>query len=166
MTKNATGKQPFTRDEAMVSRFAERFAAVMMEAGIPRMPARVLATLLATDSGSLTAAELSSRLQVSPAAISGAVRYLIQFDLVSRERKPGSRRDSFRLFSNLWYEAITRQERVLTRWADSAREGAEVLGIDTPAGARMSETREFFDFLYRETPAFMEQWRTYRDRTV
>ena len=49
------------------------------------MPARVFAALLASDSGRLTSAELSALLKVSPAAVSGAVRYLAQVNLVSRE---------------------------------------------------------------------------------
>jgi DNA-binding transcriptional regulator GbsR (MarR family) len=56
------------------ARFIERFASVMEESGIPRMPARVFAALLATDSGRLTSSELAELLQVSPAAVSGAVR--------------------------------------------------------------------------------------------
>ena len=43
-----------------------------------RMPARVFAALLASDDGALTSAELGEQLQVSPAAVSGAVRYLAQ----------------------------------------------------------------------------------------
>jgi DNA-binding transcriptional regulator GbsR (MarR family) len=66
------------RDDAAVGRFVERFAAILEDSGVPRMPARVFVGLLATDSGSLTAAELAERLQASPAAISGAVRYLAQ----------------------------------------------------------------------------------------
>ena len=42
--------------------------------GFPRMPSRVLITLMAADEEALTAAELAGRLGVSPAAISGAVR--------------------------------------------------------------------------------------------
>jgi ABC-2 type transport system ATP-binding protein len=71
------------RDEAAVRRFIEGFAAALADGGVPRMPARVFAALLATDSGRLTAAELGERLQVSPAAISGAVRYLTQVALVA-----------------------------------------------------------------------------------
>ena len=81
-------------NDLSVARFIERFAAVLEESGVPRMPARVFVALLAEDSGSLTAAQLAQRLQVSPAAISGAVRYLTQVSLVGREREPGSRPNS------------------------------------------------------------------------
>ena len=87
------------------SRFIEDFASALIEMGVPRMPARVFAALLTTDSGRLTAAELAARLQVSPAAVSGAVRYLIQVGMVRRESEPGSRRHYYRAPNNVWDEA-------------------------------------------------------------
>jgi DNA-binding transcriptional regulator GbsR (MarR family) len=105
---------------------------------MPRIASRVFVALLATDSGRLTAAELSERLQASPAAISGAVRYLIQINLASREREPGSRRDHYRVHDDVWYEAFASRDQELSRWAASLRDGAEVLGADTPAGARLA----------------------------
>jgi predicted transcriptional regulator len=150
------------RDDEAVARFVERFAVTLEQSGVPRMPARVFVTLLAADSGALTAAELAERLQVSPAAISGAVRYLIQVDLITRERDPGSRRDRYRVFDDAWYEATVRRERLLMRWEDNAREGVAALGPDTPAGARMVETVAFFEFLRREMAALQERWRQER----
>jgi DNA-binding transcriptional regulator GbsR (MarR family) len=150
------------RDEAAVRRFIEGFAAALADGGVPRMPARVFAALLATDSGRLTAAELAERLEVSPAAISGAVRYLTQVALVSREREPGSRRDSYRVLNDLWYEAVLRREPLLARWERSMREGVRALGADTPAGARMAESTAFFEFLQEELPALLERWRARR----
>ena len=83
------------RDPEVVSRFVEHFAAQLVEAGLPRMPARVFVALLASDAGVLTSVELGEQLRISPAAVSGAVRYLSQVRMVSREREPGSRsRDS------------------------------------------------------------------------
>ncbi len=49
-----------------VARFIERFAGVLVEGGVPRMPARVFGALLCSDSGRMTAAELAEALQVSP----------------------------------------------------------------------------------------------------
>ena len=81
------------------------------EGGVPRMPARVFAALLATDSGRLTAAELAEQLQISPAAVSGAVRYLIRSASSAASASPGSRRDVYRLHDDLWYEAIVAARR-------------------------------------------------------
>jgi DNA-binding transcriptional regulator GbsR (MarR family) len=145
-----------------VARFVERFGSVLEEGGMPRMPARVFSALLATDSGRLTAAALSEQLQISPAAVSGAVRYLIQVSLVGREREPGSRRDVYRLHNDLWYEAVVSREPLLTRWERAVVEGVEAVGPDTPAGHRLSDTAEFFTFLQSEMPAMLARWRAQR----
>ncbi len=149
--------------DAAVARFVERFAAILQDSGVPPMPARVFVALLSTDSGSLTAAQLAERLQASPAAISGAVRYLVQVSLIGREREPGSRRDRYRVWDDAWYEATLRREHLLARWEESAREGIEVLGAGTPAGQRMAESQAFFAFLRREMPAVLERWREEHD---
>lgn len=143
-----------------VSGFVERFAAVLVESGVPRMPARVFAALLADDAGRMTAAGLAERLQVSPAAISGAIRYLTQTGLVSREREPGSRRDVYRLHDDEWYEAIVRREPLLPRWERALRDGVAAVGADTPAGRRLTESAAFFAFLQEELPAMLERWRS------
>jgi DNA-binding transcriptional regulator GbsR (MarR family) len=147
------------RDPEAVQRFIERFASVLVEAGVPRMPARVFVALLATDSGRLTAAELAEILRVSPAAVSGAVRYLTQVNLVSREREPGSRRDQYHVYDDAWYEAVVRRERMMDRWTASMREGVDVLGRDTPAGARLAESVDFFEFVQEELPDLLDRWR-------
>ena len=91
------------------------------------MPARVFASLLATDSGRLTAAELAGLLHVSAAAVSGAVSYLVQVNLASREAEPGSRREHYRVHSETWYEALARKDQVLDRCERSLREGIDVV---------------------------------------
>ena len=152
----------FTNWTQARSGFVERFASVLTESGFPRMPARVFAALLATDSGRLTVAELVQTLHVSPAAISGAVRYLAQVNLASREVEPGSRRERYRVQSEVWYEAMARKDQVLERCERSLREGIEVIGRETPAGARIAETLEFFEFMQTELPAMLERWRTHK----
>ena len=151
-----------TREPRAVDRFIEAFAAAFTDAGVPRMPSRVFAAILASDAGRLTAAELAERLQVSPAAISGAVRYLTQVDLIVRAREPGSRRDVYAVRDDAWYEAIVRRERLLDLWARAAREGIDALGAETPAGERLAETLAFFEFLKAEMPAMLERWRASR----
>ncbi|KOV60287.1 GbsR/MarR family transcriptional regulator [Streptomyces sp. MMG1121] len=151
------------RDPESVSRFVEHFAAQLVEAGMPRMPSRVFGALLASDAGTLTSAELGEQLKISPAAVSGAVRYLAQVHLVSREREPGSRRERYRVHSDQWYEALTNREAIIKRWEEALREGVASLGADTPAGRRLGETLDFFEFVEKEVVEVMERWRVYRD---
>ncbi|MEU3793691.1 MarR family transcriptional regulator [Streptomyces fructofermentans] len=153
------------RDSRAVSKFVEGFAAQLVEAGMQRMAARVFAALLASDSGAMTSAELGEQLRVSPAAVSGAVRYLAQVHMVSREREPGSRRERYRVHSDQWYEAVTSRDAVLKRWEQSLREGVDSLGAGTPAGERLAETLAFFEYLDGELVQLMARWREHRDRT-
>ncbi|MEV0320853.1 GbsR/MarR family transcriptional regulator [Streptomyces sp. NPDC050658] len=151
------------RDAEALSRFVEKFAAQLVEAGMPRMPSRIFAALLASDSGALTSAELAEQLRISPAAVSGGVRYLSQQHMVAREREPGSRRDIFRVHSNQWYEALGSRDVVLKRWENALRDGVMSLGPDTPAGQRLSETLAFFEFVQTELSGMMERWRVHRE---
>lgn len=147
------------RSDEAASLFTERFAAVLVEAGIPRMPARVFAALLATDAGRLTAAELAGVLQASPAAVSGGVRYLTQVGMVSREGEPGSRRHYYRVPDHVWDEVIGDRDRILSRWMTVMREGIELLGADSRAGARLAESVQYFEFLSAEMPQILARWR-------
>ena len=146
------------RDEEAIRRFIERFALNLAEAGMARMPARVFAAVLVAADGRQTAAELAELLQVSSAAISGAVRYLLQLRLVSREREPGERVDHYRVSSDTWYEAVTRRDQMVARWEQDLQEGIKAVGSDTPAGARLEETRAFFAFLRDELAQVMAKW--------
>src|SRR4029450_8047753 len=79
------------RDDEAVRRVIERFALDLADAGMPRMPARVFAAILSAEDGRCTAAELAQLLGVSPAAVSGAGRYLLQVRICRGEREPGAR---------------------------------------------------------------------------
>ena len=150
------------RDDEAVSRFVERFAADLVEAGMQRMAARVFAALLASDAGALTSAELAEQLQISPAAVSGAMRYLAQVDWSrgSANRAPGA-------------SATGVHSDRLVRDADQPRPGAHPLGVHPagrradlgpghPGGQRASETAEFFEFMQHELRTMLERWRAHQ----
>ena len=142
--------------------YIERFAAVLVAAGFPAMPARVFVALLVTDSGRLTAAELAGMLRISPAAVSGAVRYLIQVGLVHKERVPGSRRDYYRTPGNMWDDLLRMRDQVMSRWTALAREGIDLVGPDTPAGERLTEQAAFLEFVTKELSEVLARWEQYR----
>jgi DNA-binding transcriptional regulator GbsR (MarR family) len=149
-------------DPVAIARFIERFASVLVEAGIPRMPARVFSALLATDSGRLTAAELSEQLKASAAAVSGGVRYLIGVGMVSREGEPGSRRHHYRVPDHVWDEVITGRDRLMARWTAVLREGVALVGPDTPAGARLADSVQYFEFVSAELPRVLARWQEHK----
>jgi hypothetical protein len=151
-----------TAQDQQLLRFVERFALVLTETGLPRMTARVFAYVLADDADRYTAAELASGLGVSLAAISGAVRHLVQLGYLARERLPGDRTDTYRIYDNdVWGSIILQQDQVLARYQEVAAEGAQVLG-DTPGSRRLRDTKEFFAFLRAEQPRIMERWHAHR----
>lgn len=145
-----------------VDRFVERFALLLVESGIPRMPARVFGALLVAEEGKRTAGELAASLRVSPAAISGAVRYLAQVGLAVRARDPGERRDHYEVSDDLWYEVYANRDKQFELWSTLMGDGATVLGLDSKAGARLDQSRKFFEFLREEMPNMMERWRDYQ----
>ena len=157
----ASGAGP-ARDAAAVRQFIQRFASLLADSGMPRMPARIFVALLTADTSSLTADELAGLLQVSPAAVSGGVRYLVQVGLVSRETEAGSRRHVYRMPENVWHEVLRVRDRIMMRWADTMRDGADVLGAGTPAGERLAESAMYFDFVSKELPALLDRWEEYK----
>jgi DNA-binding transcriptional regulator GbsR (MarR family) len=142
--------------------YVERFAAVLVAAGFPAMPARVFVALLIAESGRLSAADLARSLRISPAAVSGAVRYLIGVGLVHKERVPGSRRDYYRMPGNMWDDLLRMRGQVMNRWAALVREGIGLAGPDTAAGARMAEQAAFLEFATREMSDLLTRWEKYR----
>jgi DNA-binding transcriptional regulator GbsR (MarR family) len=152
-----------TEHDEAVLRFIERFSAIFAESGVPKMAARVFVALISSPQGRLTSAELADLLKISPAAVSGAVRYLVQVDLIARDREPGSRREVYRVFDDLWYETIFRRDQMLLRWRSALDEGVAALGEHTTGGRRLAEMRAFFEFFHEELPSLMDRWHTYRN---
>jgi DNA-binding transcriptional regulator GbsR (MarR family) len=149
-------------DEALL-RAVERFAQAMEMSGMPRMAARVFAYVLAEDSDRYTAAELAQGLRVSPAAISGAVRYLVDARLLFREREPGMRSDLYRVYDDdVWSSIMGAQTAVFEQYLRGVEEAIALVGMESPGGHRLVETREFFAFMQRETEEMMKRWRDLR----
>ncbi|WP_238352863.1 GbsR/MarR family transcriptional regulator [Kribbella solani] len=121
------------------------------------MTARVFVALFISEGGSLTAGELMHHLQVSPATISHAIRWLEQRELVSRERE--ARRVRYIVDIDAWYQAWTVSARSMVRWADTTRQGADIFGADTPTGDRLHLTSQFLEHLSQDMLRAAEHWR-------
>ncbi|HEX7746378.1 MAG TPA: helix-turn-helix domain-containing protein [Micromonosporaceae bacterium] len=147
------------RDDAAVRQFIEHMAMTFAGLGFPRMAARVLFVIMCADEEALTAAQIAERLDISPAAVSGAVRYLLQIQMLRREPVPGSRRDRYRLPSDAWYEVSALKGTLLKVFSEIAGEGVEALGGPaTGAGARVAQMRDYFEFVHNEMPTLLDRW--------
>jgi DNA-binding transcriptional regulator GbsR (MarR family) len=162
MTASDPSRDTPARDDERISAWIEEFAGFMVLSGIPRMPARVLVCLMSENDGALTSAELSERLQISPAAVSGAVRYLTTVHMVSRTHRPGSRREVYQVGRDVIYRAAVGQMPMMARWEDMLRDGAKSLGSETEAGQRLAESADFIHFITQEFGGLMERWEAYR----
>jgi DNA-binding transcriptional regulator GbsR (MarR family) len=144
-------------------RAVDRFAQTLELSGMPRMAARVFAYVLAEDSDRYTATQLAEGLQVSPAAVSGALRYLLDTRLLFREREPGNRSDLFRVYDeDVWRAIISARIPLIEHFVTALEPAIEMLAPGSPGRRRMEETREFFRFTIRETTDMLERWSAYR----
>ena len=150
--------EPPSRDPIAVRAFIERFTTQLCQAGFPRTPARIFVALLTSDASRMNAAELGDLLQMSAASVSGGVRYLLQVGLVTAEGEPGTRRLHYRMSTAIWQDVVRLRDRQFTAWAAELRQGAEVLGRASPAGARLTETVRYFEFISREMAGLLARW--------
>lgn len=147
------------RDDRAVAAYVERLGDALTDAGMPRLASRVFAQILADDDGRMTAAELTEALEVSPAAISGAVRYLTHTMLIGKERERGTRRDVYVVQDHGWHTAMLSRDRVLDQMEASIRSGVDAVGgLDTPAGRRLQLSVEFLHFVLEHQVALREGW--------
>ena len=144
---------------------AEQAAAMMTAAGMPRMPARVMMALVASPDSGYSAADLADRLGVSPAAVSGAVRYLQSIHMIQRLPRHGDRRDRYEIIDDGWHVVLTANMPLYERLADFVDRVADE-NADAPASVRRArDMSEFFRFLARRMPQLLEEWDAERGAT-
>ena len=144
-------------------RFVERLGSTLTDAGMPRLPARVFAALLADEDGRMTSSELAGLLEVSPASVSGAVRYLAQVQLIHRERERGSRRDVYVVSEDAWHDAIINSRQAYAPILAVIADGVGVVGGPTTVpGARLALSVDFLRFLTAEMAGVEQRWEEHR----
>ena len=137
----------------------EHLGGALADAGLARLPARVFAALLASEDGRMTAAELAELLDVSPAGVSGAVRYLTQVRMIRRERERGSRRDVYVVMDDAWHDAMINARQVYGPLRAALVDGVGAVGGErTAAGRRLALSAEFLDFLSPELEEVARRW--------
>lgn len=141
---------------------AEQAAAMLTAAGMPRMPARVMMALVAAPDGGYTAAQLAERLGVSPAAVSGAVRYLQGLHVIQRRSRPGERRDRYAFVHDPFYRSIVGNLPVYERLSDYIDDIAGEHADEPDAQERAAELAAFFRFLSTRMRQIVEEWHEHR----
>ena len=146
-------------------KFSEQLAELMVLTGMPRMTARVFVSLYVTDSGTLGAAELVSRLRVSPASVSASIGYLTDLGLVRREQDPTRRRELYVADDDIWLRSLLAGINADSSWSSTARLGVQIFGAGTAVGHRLAGMGQFFDYLTEIVIAAIQNWHEHRRST-
>jgi DNA-binding transcriptional regulator GbsR (MarR family) len=146
------------RDPEAVRAYEETLTTVFIASGTPKMMARVMACLTLSDTGSLTAAELAQRLDVSPASVSKAVTFLEGQGLIRREREEG-RRERYGVDDDIWHQSMMASARSTAQVAETSRQGVDIMGRGTPAATRLENIARYLDFISEAITRAAEQAR-------
>ena len=149
-------------DDPRLHDVVEHLGGALADAGLPRLPARVFAALMAREDGRLTSADLATLLEVSPAGVSGAVRYLTQLRMIRRERERGSRRDVYVVMDDAWHDMLMQHDQLYAPILAALVAARGALGESTRAGERMQLSVEFLEFVTREMDGMTERWEQYK----
>jgi DNA-binding transcriptional regulator GbsR (MarR family) len=153
---------PSASEPARLQQVVDHVGGALATAGFPPLAARVFAALMATDDGRLTAADLAELLAVSPAGVSGAVRYLTQLRMIRRERERGSRRDVYVVMDDAWHDMLMQHDQLYAPILAALVAARGALGASTRAGERMQLSVEFLEFVTREMDGMAERWEQYK----
>ncbi|MFF3869947.1 GbsR/MarR family transcriptional regulator [Micromonospora sp. NPDC001898] len=140
---------------------AEHLALALTQGGMQRMTARVLAALLFTEQDTLTAGEITELLIISSGSVSTALKSLTSVGLIEKVPAPGSRREHFRFREGAWATLMSEQNQLVRVMREAAEQGIAATGEDSVAGRRLGEMRDFYDYLWRELPALIDQWKAH-----
>nr|WP_281278065.1 MarR family transcriptional regulator [Nocardia mexicana] len=157
--RDARRKAPAEIDELPddVREYSTHLTEVLARTGIPRLTARIMASLYISETGSRTAAELARQLGVSPASISTAIGFLEEQGLIRRERGDG-RRDRYVVDSSDWIRSLAISLQANDAIAQTAHRGVTILGPTTTAGARLAHLHRFLDHINHELARILEGW--------
>lgn len=154
------GTRAASREAVASSAVDGELLELAVRSGLPRMTARVHLDLLLSDEGRRTAAELTRRLNVSPASVSVAVKFLVDQGFVRRERDPRRRRDIYVVDDDAWYRSMVISARQLGETAQAALKAAEEHGPDTPVGRRLTRAGTYLERVGRDTLESADRWRS------
>lgn len=139
--------------------FIEDIGMAFERLGTTPMLGRVLGALMVAESNELSAEDLSTILQASRGSISHATRQLVVMSIIQRVRKPGVRRDYFRVLPNAWAQATRHKGAEIDLLTSLFQRGLDTM-TDAPPEARQSieETLAFLHFWKSQFNKFLIEW--------
>lgn len=145
--------------DAATDAFLERMARATTMEGFPRIAGRIFALLLVREEA-LSLEAIAARLAASKASVSSDARALEQRGLVERVRRPGDRRDYYRVADDLFEGALAIR---LARWQSfqaALREGRRCLPArHTVLRRRFDQLDAAFEALTGAAARALRRWR-------
>jgi len=83
---------------------------------------------------------------------------LTSVGLVERVPAPSSRRDHYRLRDNAWAIQYTNQNEVTSAVLRAAEAGIAATDDGSLARQRLTQMRDFYEFLFQEIPSLLDRW--------
>jgi DNA-binding MarR family transcriptional regulator len=148
-----------TGSDARRKDWVEEFALLLEREGLPRMAGRIFAWLLVCEPAEQTMEELGAALGGSKASMSTMTRLLAQAELVERARRPGERRDRFRIPSEHWDRIWRGRLQSLSAMRALLGRAAELVQRQAPdARRRVEELHSLYAFFEQELPGMLARW--------
>ena len=138
--------------------FAEEIGQLFESMGGSRMAGRVWGTLLVAAEPELTSADFQERLRASAGSISASTRLLTEIGVIDRVRRPGERRDYFRMRPGGLDRLIHQRMAIMDAAVRMMDRGLDQFGDREHARTRLEDTRDFYAWYARELPALHERW--------
>lgn len=148
------------------SDFVEEFALNWAATGAPRMEGRVIGYLLITDKPFVSSDDLAKALSASPGSISTTTRRLIDVGFVRRHVVPGDRSHYFKADDDLWGYFLSRERPYLVRQRDLFEKTLEHVDVNEGARVRLTNARNYMDWLSEYHKVLLAEWEKQRDRLV
>ncbi|MFZ2623918.1 MAG: hypothetical protein WAX29_01560 [Propionibacterium sp.] len=150
-----------------VDAFVSHFGALMSASGMPGLSGHVFALLLASPQARLTARQIGAALHISPAAVSGATKYLAGVGLTRRLRVPGSRQVVHAMVGDNWYEAMLTRNNLMETSRGLLEEGSRAAGgVRTDVGRRLWLNAQLFERLGVALDVALKEWNTEREELL
>ncbi|TVR43814.1 MAG: hypothetical protein EA394_00785 [Bacteroidia bacterium] len=140
--------------------FIEETGMIFERLGVTRMAGRILGYLMVSDKEHVSFDELTQVLQASKSSISTNLKALVNVEFVKPHTLPGDRKTYYMLSPDIdWRGYIIRRFENIRTMNDHFKKGLSLrVNPKDQVSKWLSGTVEFYDWLLKEYPGFMDQW--------
>jgi DNA-binding transcriptional regulator GbsR (MarR family) len=148
------------------SRFTDRLAVLFETDGQPPIAGRIFGLLLLSDDV-LSLDQLAEALGVSKASASTNARLLAQLGVVEQARRPGSRRDYYRIAPDLFERSMAQRLARWRRFTEAIGEGRRTLPLaSAEVRERLEQYESAFGYMVEAIGRALAQWRGVPSRSL